>query len=224
MLRAIRRDSLREHRLRHLDDIKEQIARPLLMWLDSVAIPPLDGSQVPLIAKEIPIARPDAPLGDTRVEYRRHMDASWHAPPELQGSLFKHAKDIHFPATLIAFEQFANREKQFLSEMAAYFKDFLCEMRPQVYRYDVSDQVIHLQHGYAGTLASGSTVQIEDWWKKADAEVVKHWTKTETTSRARQLAAEARLLRERLRELEYTYDLGQDCEYVGARPEHGRRK
>ena len=254
MLRATRRDSLREHRLRHLDDIKELVARPLIMWLDDTAIPAVDGRQHPIIVKDTPVHRSDAELGDIRVEYRRHLEPRWHAPPEMHGRLFKHARDIHFSGPLKAFEEFENRQRQFLAELAALgrqcadaiaamttltrrsgnsglntadadnfvagcFKDLLCELRPQVIRYDPSDQIFQIQHGYTGTLASGPRADVEDWWKKADAEVVDRWAQTDMLRRARQLTAEAHAIREHLRELEYTYDLGHDCEYITGRAE-----
>jgi hypothetical protein len=258
MLRATKRDSLREHRLRHLEDIKQLVARPLIDWLEDTSIPAVDGRQLPINVRDTPIPRSNAELGDVRVDYRRHLEPTWHTPPEMQGRLFKHARDVHFPMPLKAFEEFENRQKQFLAEMAALgrecanaiarmtkltrrsgnagpntadadnfvagcFKDFLCELRPQTTRYEPSDQVFQIQHGYTGTLASGPRVEIEDWWKRADAEVVDRWAKTDMFRRARQLVAEAQVVREHLRELEYTYDLGKDCEYVGAKTEPSAR-
>ena len=119
MLRAMRRDSLREHRFRHLDDIKANVVQPLLSWLDSFAIPPLDGSALPIIAADTPIPRPDAPLGDINIHYRRHLEPPRSVKAGLQVGLFKHAKEHHFRAELSALEEFEGREKELLAEMAA---------------------------------------------------------------------------------------------------------
>lgn len=259
MLRAMRRDSLREHRLRHLDDIKAAVLRPLLAWMESGATAPLEGRQAPLMTKVIGLPRPDAPVGDTRLEMKRHLEPEWHPPSELKSGLFKHVKERHFPEEMTAIEDFEKRARQFLTDIAALgrdcanriaemtnlqradrvaggsyidsdrfvagsFKDLLCGLRPQAVRADSHGSLLLLTHG-CGDLANGPRDAIEEWWQKADTAVMDCWSETDFAARARQLLAEARAVTERIRALEFTYDLRDDCEYVGgnSRPIRGDR-
>ncbi|HWH61210.1 MAG TPA: hypothetical protein VN682_26540 [Terriglobales bacterium] len=258
MLRSIRRDALREHRLRHLDDIKTHVVQPLLSWIGSFAIPPLNGRALPIAPRDTPIPKPNAPLGDLTVHYRRHLEGARDAKTGMDAGLFKHAKEHHFEFELKSFEEFDRRLSELLFEMAAAgrecadtiaamtnlrrasavvsteyvdsdyfvaacFKDLLAGVRPQVSRMVLPDESVQLFHSHSGNFAHGPQRDIEQWWTDADKLVAGFWHKTGFAERARQLITEARIIDERIRSIEFTYNLGNDCEYITGRIEHGRQ-
>jgi hypothetical protein len=119
MLTYMRRDSLREHRLRHLDDLKAQVIQPLWVWIDSSAIPSLDGRQNLINMTSTAIPREGAPLGDLSVSFKRHLVGGCPPPIQAQSALFTHAKEIHFKAEMRAFEDFERRRRGYLVEIVA---------------------------------------------------------------------------------------------------------
>jgi hypothetical protein len=123
MLTAMRRDSLREHRLRHLGDIKAQIAQPLLNWLDSNVMPVLDGRQPSLLARDVPLSKTAELTGQISAEYKTQLTTRLQPPLEIDSSLFRHAKEYHFASELGAFENFESEVRRFFSQMLAVGRD-----------------------------------------------------------------------------------------------------
>jgi hypothetical protein len=117
MLKALRRESTREHRLRHLEDIKAKVARPLREWLTSSAIPVLEGKIPPVFPGVIRVKRPNAQLGEHTHEDRLEM-VSHSTNIERGGHLFKHTQDNHFPTQFNAVEYF-------ISDFQGLLNDFL---------------------------------------------------------------------------------------------------
>jgi hypothetical protein len=124
MLRAMHRDSLREHRLRHLDDIKTQLVRPLLEWTGLHVLPVIQQGVGPLpviVVHETPIHRRDATPGDLSVEYRRQLGPTFQSRPAVSSStFFKHAKEHHFPAQLGAYDEFIERLFRFFDDVTTF--------------------------------------------------------------------------------------------------------
>lgn len=105
--------------------------------------------------------------------------------------------------------------------VAACFTDMLAGVRPQTTRLEAGDGNLHLFHAArGGNFAKGPRDQIEQWWKGADEIVQRAWLEHQFATKAKQLIREAHEVTEQLKALEFTYDLGHDCEYIGVQDHH----
>lgn len=116
MLKALRRESTRELRLRHLQDIKSQVVQPIHEWIERRAIPVLKGQGDLLGVGSTPIQRQNVELGEPPFEYRRELVLQI-SPRDLRRShLFFHSKEIHFPNELTAAERFLGDFEKLMSD------------------------------------------------------------------------------------------------------------
>lgn len=115
-LKALQRASLREPELRHLDDIKCNVARPLIDWLDSTAVKILTGSYPPIIVTNVPVQRPKVLVGERTYDYERQLQCQPLNPPAVHSSLYSHSRQAHFPSELARLDAFVAKERQLLSD------------------------------------------------------------------------------------------------------------
>lgn len=128
MLRALRRQSTRELRLRHLEDIKSQVVEPMLQWIESKAIPVLKGEQNLVFVTSAPIQREKVALGEPVFDFRRELAVQINPGDARRGHLFVHARDIHFRKELSAAEFLIAELDGFLSDCLALAKNWADEM------------------------------------------------------------------------------------------------
>ncbi len=119
-LKALQRASLREAELRHLDEIKSNVARPLIEWLDSSAVRILRGSYPPIFVTNVMVPRPNAAVGERTYDIRRQLDCQLLDPLAYRGGLFSHSRLNHFPNGLSQFEAFLAKERQFMSDLLVF--------------------------------------------------------------------------------------------------------
>jgi hypothetical protein len=122
-LKALQRASLREPELRHLDDIKRNVAHPLIEWLDSHALQELTGSSPPIIVSNVAVPRPNAAIGERVYQLQRRLQYTLQNPKVTSTDLFSHSRRAHFPTELAQFEAFLDRVRQFSSDSLAFAKD-----------------------------------------------------------------------------------------------------
>ncbi len=124
MLKALRRESTRELRLRHLEDIKSQVVKPIHKWIESRAIPVLKGQGDLLGVGSTPIQRQNVELGEPAFEYRRELVLQI-SPQDLKRShLFFHAKEMHFSKELARAENFLGDFEKLLSDCLTITKSW----------------------------------------------------------------------------------------------------
>jgi hypothetical protein len=100
MLGALRRESTRELRLRHLEDIKSQVVKPMLNWFDSQAIPALKGETSFVVVTATPTQRENVELGESPYDFKRELAVNVKPSDAKKGHLFYHAKEIHYQKEL----------------------------------------------------------------------------------------------------------------------------
>lgn len=122
-LKALQRVSLRERELRHLEDIKRLVVRPLIEWIDSEAIQKLSGRSPLIQVKTVAVPKPTAPLGEWAYDYPRRLDFMLNEPKGISSALFLHAREVHFRTQLSEFEAFVSALRQVCSDCAALGRD-----------------------------------------------------------------------------------------------------
>jgi hypothetical protein len=100
MLRVLRRESMRDQRLRHLADIKRKVITPIKQWLDNVVVPGLTGQSLMVSVREVQRPRTYIRLGEPNMQTFRELGCDLRAPEAIKNPLFLHAKDEHFPDEL----------------------------------------------------------------------------------------------------------------------------
>lgn len=119
-LKALQRASLRESEIRHLEDIKANVVRPLISWLDSSATKILRGSFPIIFVTNVTVPRPNAAIGERTYDYERQLQCQPLDPMVVRGGLYSHSRLTHFPSELAQFEAFVVRARQLLSDLLAF--------------------------------------------------------------------------------------------------------
>lgn len=122
-LKALQRASLREPELRHLDDIKRNVAHPLIDWLDNTAVKILSGSYPPILVANVSVPRPNAAVGERTYDYERQLQCQALNPPVVRSGLYSHSRQAHFPSELAQFDAFVARERQLLNDWLAFARN-----------------------------------------------------------------------------------------------------
>ncbi len=116
-LKALQRVSLRERELRHLEDMKQYVVRPLIEWIDSEAIQKLTGRSPLIQVKTVAVPKPTAPLGEWSYDYPRRLDSALEEPKGISSALFLHTREVHFYTQLSEFEAFLRTVRQVVSDL-----------------------------------------------------------------------------------------------------------
>lgn len=252
-LKALQRASLRERELRHLEDIKNNVVRPFIRWLDEVAVPALKGNILLVEVKWPAVPKPKVTLGEFPYEFPRQLDCAISKPEMTCGGLFLHAKQAHFTAQLGESEKFLGALWQLTSDFTALARkcakriadltslpratetgnppefadsDTLVEVclrdylagrpTPQIGMQVPAPGGLEVRDTYrAKVLGKGPTEPTKAWVEKGDEMVRELLAKSGLLERVGQLLDVAGAVRRTLEELEFTYDLPSDCEYVG---------
>jgi hypothetical protein len=118
-IRALQRASLRERELRHLDDIKQYVIRPLIDWIDSEAVRKLTGQNPLIQVKSRPVPNRTKALGEWSYDYPRQLESTLEEPRGISSSLLSHARKMHFHAQLTEFEAFRKTVAEVAFDCAA---------------------------------------------------------------------------------------------------------
>lgn len=132
-LKELQRASSREHKLRHLADIKTLVSGPILEWLDSEALPKLRGgppAQALIIMNSIPVRKQHTQVGDALYEYRDELGSSLSFSGTLGADLFNNdlfddARRNHFPRQLDSVLNFVNESQKFAEEIVHFCKEWV---------------------------------------------------------------------------------------------------
>jgi hypothetical protein len=122
-VKALQSASLRERELRHLEDMKQYVVRPLIEWIDSEAVAKLSGRSPLIEVKTIPVPKPTAPLGDWSYDYLRRLDSDLEEPKGISSALLLHTTEAHFRTQLSEFEAFRRTVRQVVSDCVALARD-----------------------------------------------------------------------------------------------------
>ena len=122
MLRALKRESTREHRLRHLEDIKRQVAQPTREWLKSVVIPMLTGNTPSVLPKNVLKPKSHVTLGEPGYEIGRELASEFIAVETTSSQLFLHAKEEHFPGELSALARLVDQLTYLFEDCLSFVK------------------------------------------------------------------------------------------------------
>ncbi len=105
MLKSLKHESLREFRIRHLQDIKSDVMEPLLAWFDDRVLPML-GGKLPFVSTiYVKTVRPGAKTGEPQSNFVLQLGRSSVDFPKMS-HLFSHAKRTHFRSPLKAVDVF----------------------------------------------------------------------------------------------------------------------
>jgi hypothetical protein len=122
-MKALQRASLRERELRHLEDIKQYVVRPLIEWIDSEAVGKLSGRSPLIEVKTMRVPKPTAPLGEWSYDYARRLDSGLEEPKGISSALFLHTREVHFHRELSEFEAFLRTVRRVVSDCVALARD-----------------------------------------------------------------------------------------------------
>jgi hypothetical protein len=128
MLRALRRESTRELRLRHLQDIKEKVVQPLHDWINQSAVPALRGGANFLVVTSRPFQRQNVALGEPAYDCKLGLEVSLHPRDAIGGHLFWHTKQSHFPKELDAAEHLLEEIEKLTSDSLSVARQWADEM------------------------------------------------------------------------------------------------
>jgi hypothetical protein len=105
MLKSLRHESLRDVRIRHLQDIKSDVAEPILAWFDNRVLPMLHGDLPFISVTYVKIIRPTAQLDEPQYDSELCLTRLPLGFPNM-GHLFSHAERTHFGWMLRAVDDF----------------------------------------------------------------------------------------------------------------------
>jgi len=118
-VKALQSASLREREQRHLQDIKQNVAEPLIEWIDSEALAKLSGRSPLIQVKTLAVPNPKAPLGEWSFDYLRHLDSTLEEARGVSSALLTHTRQVHFRTQLLELEGFERTVRQAVSECVA---------------------------------------------------------------------------------------------------------
>jgi len=121
MLKALRHESTREHRLRHLQDIKEQVVGPTKDWVDTSLIPALRGA-LPLVSTGRVLRQANDGRDGEPIEVRSYELVRWCRLYDPNSLLFLHAQQEHFTAELRVVGTLVSDVKTFLDDCLTFAK------------------------------------------------------------------------------------------------------
>ncbi|MFL6436606.1 MAG: hypothetical protein ACJ71Q_03425 [Terriglobales bacterium] len=121
-LKAFERASFHEHRLRHLQDIKQNVARPVVAWLADRVIPALKGHMTEkiVIVRSVPIRRSRPEIGQPSYDYGRQLGPAILIPETLASDLFNDARENHFGRRLAKLEEFNRKLETLIADLVAF--------------------------------------------------------------------------------------------------------
>jgi len=122
MLRALRHESTREHRLRHLQDIKDQVAQPIGSWVDSTLITALRGGLFLVSPDRVPKQAKDNGTGEPITVHSYELVRCLALYQSGLSLLFLHAQQEHFPAELRLVGKLVSDTKGFLNDCLTFAK------------------------------------------------------------------------------------------------------
>lgn len=105
MLSSLRHQSLRDNRIRHLQDIKSEVAEPILAWFEKVALPMLSGDLPFVSTMHVKTVRPSTKFGESQHSFELRVVRSPVEFPKM-GHLFFHAELTHFGLQLSSVDDF----------------------------------------------------------------------------------------------------------------------
>lgn len=122
-LKSLQRASRRERELRHLEDIKHYVARPLISWLDIEGLAKLSGGNPLIQVKTVAVPKLKPTLGETPYEYPRSLEHTLNVPRDISHVLLSHVSESHFVEQMAAFESFSSTLWKLASDCAVFAKD-----------------------------------------------------------------------------------------------------
>jgi len=122
-LKALQRSSQRERELKHLEDIKQHVVRPLIQWLDQEAEFKLKGNSPVLQVKTCAVPKANVAIGEWAWDYLRQLDHTLTDSWAFSSDLYSHARGVHFPEQMANFEAFLGELRQLGSDFVVFTRE-----------------------------------------------------------------------------------------------------
>ncbi len=119
-LKALQRASLRDRELRHLEDIKQHVVRPLIQWLNDEAVARLKGTNLFVQVRTVQVLRPNAAFGEPLYDFPRKLEHTLSEPRAISHDLLRHSKELHFAQELGKFEEFLTAMRKLADDSATF--------------------------------------------------------------------------------------------------------
>lgn len=239
-LRAFRRGSISERRLRHLEDIKSAVVDPLLAWVGNEVSRPLEGYVAPPVLNVLELSQA-APC----------FRVGLHPSDAFGDSLFVDARRRHFAAELEIVERFRGDFEALLAGLLSFFEEaersiaagsplphgsafmktphpfadthyFVNAMAPAL----LAGVQVPLQvemtpgggmkiHSYGTCIAMGEAASLQPWYSSSLALVQQLWRERKMGESVCALLKASLEAHDRLMRIKRMQTLPGECAYVG---------